>query len=437
VLFARLSVFAGGCTLESAEEVCNPKDDLLMDVLDGLASLVDKSLLREQEERGSGEPRFFMLGTIREYALEKLEESGEAEDVRRRHAEFFLALGKEAETELRGPRQGEWLRRLEMDHDNLRASLGWAFDGGDTEVGLRLTGVAWLFWDMRGHLSEGRQWLEKGISLSGPTTTQARAKSLNGAGWIATWQGDYAAAQAFMDESLALHRELGDQEGVADALINLGLVALLGGRNLASVPALVQEVQLLRPRVQDQRTVAYLLILEGLALASQGYEEHGAVLQDETLAAQFRLVHEESLAILREIGDVRGMGICLTNLGLAEVVLGNHVQATTLLRELLRLSLGLDDKLFTQYACFGLACVSASQGQPVRAARLWGAADDVREASGMQLPTQTYLYTNYEDRLTATRTQLGKALFEEAWAEGGHMSPEEVAEYAFSDQVSL
>src|SRR5207248_2412461 len=217
------------------------------DVLDGVGSLVSKSLLqpgfpsREREEEGQDgggrEPRFAMLETIHEYAREKLGESGEAEALERAHARYFMALAEEAEPHLTGARQAEWLHRLEEEHDNLRAALRWGREQaghGDAEgaeaaeVGLRIAGALWHFWEVRGYLSEGREQLADMLALSTPLTGQAlpsqsqsqsrlsfRAKALNGIGRLAYSQGDYAAARSLYEEGLAIVRELGDKQGIA------------------------------------------------------------------------------------------------------------------------------------------------------------------------------------------------------------------------------
>ncbi len=252
-LFRGLSAFAGGWTLKAAETVGAGDGIEKDDILDLLSSLVDKSLV----VAGVSEPaRYRLLEPVRQYAWERLEESGEAEEVRRRHALWCMELAERAEPELTGPDQVRWLERLEPEHDNIRSALGWAFDAKETELGLRLAASLWLFWYTRGHTSEGRGWLERGISGLGTGAPQLRAKALNGAGWIALFQPDYDGAEAFLEESLALYRELEDKEGIASCLVNLGFVALLGERNLESVPAYTEEAVRLRPQIEDRRTIA-------------------------------------------------------------------------------------------------------------------------------------------------------------------------------------
>jgi len=175
-LFARMAVFSGGCTLEALEAVCDAHGDLPVDSFEGVSSLLGKSLVR-QEEGPEGEPRVVMLETIHEYVRERLEESGEVEEIWRAHAEYFLALAEEAEPEIEGPDQVAWMDRLEAEHDNLRAALSWSLETGDAESVLRIGGALWLFWVVRGHFSEGRRWLTAGLSggEAAPTGVKARA----------------------------------------------------------------------------------------------------------------------------------------------------------------------------------------------------------------------------------------------------------------------
>ena len=227
-MFARLAVFVGGCTLEAVEAVCHPGVDRPLEVLDGLALLVDRSLLR-QVEGTEGEPRFGMLETIREYAAERFEESGDAETWRQRHAGYYLALAEQAAPELLGPQQGTWLERLEREHDNLRAALGWALEHGGATLGLRLAVALGHFWAVRGHLSEGQAWLERALSRWSEAPAPARAGALSAAGHLAYIKGEYERAATLHEESLSVQRALGDQRGVALSLHNLGRVAHYSG----------------------------------------------------------------------------------------------------------------------------------------------------------------------------------------------------------------
>jgi predicted ATPase/DNA-binding SARP family transcriptional activator/DNA-binding CsgD family transcriptional regulator len=422
VLFGRLSVFAGGFTLEAAESVGAGGGIGKEDVLDLLSGLVEKSLVVTEESWHSG-ARYRLLEPIRQYARGKLEESEDREQTRCRHAEWYLALAEEADKESSGPSHARWLERLETEHDNLRAALEWSLDGGDAELGLQLAGALWLFWFNRGYASEGRGWLEKGVALG--RSPAAKAKALNGAGWIVMFQGDYVSARRLLEESLAVYRELEDKEGIVSSLNYLGYVALLGQWEDLPVADLLEEALELKPHLKNRRTIAGTLIFAGLdALLLRGDWDQAVRL------------HEEALALYREMDDKWGINLCLVNLGLMAAAAGHYVRATALLKELMHVSRELDDKLTNMYSFFGLACVADSKGLTARAARLWGISEDILETAGLQLPPSTYSVMKYESRLIRARERLGETAFEEAWAEGKDMTPDEAVEYALSEEES-
>jgi predicted ATPase/class 3 adenylate cyclase len=359
-LFRRLAVFAWGCTLEAAEAVCQALDNLAAgagQVLDGVASLLDKSLLRQQEQ-ASGEPRFRMLETIRGYGLECLTASGEEAAVRRVHADYYLALAEAAEPALTGPAQATWLERLEAEHDNLRAALQWAEESGEAEVGLRLAGALCQFWLIRGHLHEGQERLARLLGLAGAARrTAARAKALTGAGHMAQNLGDYAAARALFEESLALWREIGNLQGVATSLNNLGWVALMQG-DYAVARTLSQEGLLLWREIGDQQGIA--TSLNNLGWVAEAQSDYAAA----------RSLHQESLDLQQELGDKRGIAYSLTNLGWVEHKQGNYERATVLLEEALTLLQEVGAKQIIAFASAILAEVAHDQGEDGRAAVL-------------------------------------------------------------------
>jgi predicted ATPase/transcriptional regulator with XRE-family HTH domain len=286
-LFRRLSVFVGGCTLDAAEAVCNVAGDLNVDVLDGVASLVDKNLLRQVEGK-AGEPRFTMLETIREYALERLEASGEAEALRGQHTEYYLALAETAEPELHRAEQLLWLQRLEHELDNLRAALAWSqTSAGDAETGLRLAGALGPFWHMRSHWSEGRMWLIRILANPIAKATAARAKALNWAGFLVDSKSQQ---EALFEESLAIGRALGDATSVADALRGLGIIT-----EIEAAPerthALFEESLVLCQELGDTWRSAMALFRLGRLAYIQG-DFGGAIAR-----------YEESLALFRQLGD--------------------------------------------------------------------------------------------------------------------------------------
>jgi predicted ATPase/DNA-binding CsgD family transcriptional regulator len=432
VLFRRLSAFAGGWTLEAAEALGSGEGVGEGEVLDPLSRLVDKSLVAIEEGEHDGAVRYAMLEPVRQYARERSRESGEKDAVEGRHAGFFLALAEEAEPEMSGPDQEAWLRRLGREHANLRAALAWALDPADsresreyrTELGLRLAGALGRFWAVYGP-GEGRRWLEKGLARGGAAPKPALGKALYEAGWIELFQGDYDRATSLLEEALALFRELGDKRGVATSLVNLGFAALhLGDKERADV--LRQEVEALRKEPPDRWTLAWLTTFLGLAAFYEGdYERSGALAR-------------ESLAIYRELGDKRGVSLCHIDLGFIELVRGDHEPAAALLEEALRVLRGSDDKFCLAYGFFGLAAVAAGRGEAARAARLWGAAEALREEIGVVSLTHFELHAyDYEGRVRDARSMVGdEGTWERAWAEGKVMSADQAIEYAFSEELA-
>src|SRR5437588_1196035 len=272
-LFRRLAVFAGGCMVEAAEAICAATGGLQLDVVEGLATLVNHSLLRS-EEQANGEPRFRLLETIRDYALERLIESGEEEALRRQHATYYLALAESAEPQLVGAEQELWLALLEQEHANLRAALGWLRQSGAVELALRLAGALYLFWFTHGHLSEGRAWLEglarlSGGGGSGAAVTSLQAKVLHGAGVLARAQGDYGSAVALFEQSLALFRYLGHKQEIARSLNHLASLACQQG-DYGRATALGEQSLALRRELGDTQGIAHALSSLGDAASVQG-----------------------------------------------------------------------------------------------------------------------------------------------------------------------
>jgi DNA-binding CsgD family transcriptional regulator len=435
-LFRRLSVFAGGLTLEAAEAVGAGDSIEQHDVLDLLSKLVDKSLVVTEASPGEeGALRHRMLEPIRQYGRERLEESGEAQRVRERHTEYYLALAEGADAqgadrELNAARPVAWLKRMESEHANLRAALSWSLDMDDetdggraAQLGLRLAVALWWFWHTHDYLSEGRRYLERALSgRSDPTMTSWRARALNATAGLALYQADYGASKALMEEALALYRELGDKEGIAAGLTDLGLVAVLGRRDDIPLQAVLEELGELKPGLKNRNMLAYLLMLEGMIALRRGELEHSVTL------------HEQSLELFREIRNTQGIITCLGHLGLLALIQGDYESAPTLLRESLRLAWELDYKQSIQHGLYTLACVTARREQPVRAARLWGAVEGMEEAYGAHLTPVILSLTNYEGHLSRGRSQLGEEGFAVAWEGGKAMSLEQAIEYALSDE---
>jgi predicted ATPase len=320
-LFRRLAVFVGGCTLEAVEAVCATNGAVGGDSLEGMAALVDRSLLKQHQD-SAGEPRFVILETIREYALERLAASGEEDSVRWRHAAYFLALTEAAERHLASAQRQAWLEQLEIEYDNLRAVLVWSQatpNGGAT--GLRLAGVLWWFWYFHGYASEGRGWLEDALARTKALEpTPERAKALCGAGALAWFQGNQTVARAKLEESAALFRQHGDQRGLAYTLTYLGL-------------AIQHQFDLDPAQTVQEESVAIFRALGdrwGLALALGHLAEIPYFRYDFAAA---HALYGESEALWREIGDRWGIAWILAGRGFVTHDQGDDAAADRLFKE--------------------------------------------------------------------------------------------------------
>jgi predicted ATPase/class 3 adenylate cyclase len=356
-LFRWLSVFVGGCSLQAAEAVCNLPDDGASQVLDSIASLVDKSLLQrvEQTEEGSEEPRLLMLETIREYGGEVLTASREGNAARQAHANYFLQLAEEAEPALKGPLLIAWLDRLEREHDNLRAALQWALEQGRSEVALRLGIALERFWVVRGLRNEGRAFLEQALAGRAEVAANVRAKALLVTARLAFNQSNYERGEVLAQESLALFRELGDRRGIALSLNRLGVAAWRRG-DYRSARVLLEEDLTLFRELGDRDRVAWSLFMHGLLDNKQG----------EYARASSRF--EESLALFRELGNKRGIAASLTQLaGTLFVSQGDQDLVYPLLEQGLSLDREVGDKEGMAVASLLLGWVALKQGDKTTA----------------------------------------------------------------------
>jgi predicted ATPase/DNA-binding CsgD family transcriptional regulator len=422
VLLCRLAVFAGGFTLEAAEAVCSGEGIAEDEVLDLLSHLVDKSLLLAEEE--GDEIRYRMLETVRQYGREKLEASGDLDPVSLRHAGFYLTLAEEAETGLRGPDQVAYFRRLEKDIANFRAALSWTLDRADpseelAQLGLRLTVALWLFWNIEGS-TEGQRWVEEALRKS-TRRTAFRARALGGAGWMSLWGGDYRRAISLLEESIALFRELNDTDEAAISLAYLGMTAVRQADE-EQVPRLCEEAETLRQEPSlGRRARAELLFFLAAAASSESDFPRAMGL------------FEESLAVFRELEDARGISRCLISFGMVSVMGRDYDQTESVARKGLESVRELGDKPGTSFALLVEAALAGIRNEPARAARLWGAAEALREAIGLSMGHQDRVDYDYEGRITAARAQTDEAAWQAAWNEGRKMSPEQAIDYALED----
>jgi predicted ATPase/DNA-binding CsgD family transcriptional regulator len=423
LLLHRLAVFAGGWMLEAAETVCSGAGIEEHEVLDLLSALVKKSLV-QAEERGE-EVRYRLLETVRQYAREQLQQSGAESVVCVRHLNWLLALAERAANEANGLRQATWLDRFELEHDNFRAALGWSTSVGHTEAGLRLATLLLGLWSVRGYSGEGRARLADLLSRA-PEPTCARAGALTSAGYLAVRQGDYAAALPLLEESLALWREFGDKPGIARALHALG-EALLGLGEHGRAQMLLEESLALYRQFGDASTVSgvtstlprVLCCLADIAYAQADYVRASAR-------------YEEGLAAAREYRHAHDVGYAMRGLGHLARMQGDYGRATELLKESLVVLAQLNDKRCTPLCVEGMACVASELGQWERAARLFGAAEALREAIGVTLlPAER---VDHDRAAAAARAAAAEAALAAAWAEGRTMTLEQAAEYAVATE---
>ncbi len=441
-LFRRLSAFVGGCNLEGAEAVCDAKGDLALDLLDGMASMVDKSLVQKFEQ-AQDESRFAMLETIREYAVEKLRASGEEALTRRAHAAYCLVLAEEV-SDQSGPDDTKWLERFALEHDNFRAGLEWLTETGDAEWGLRLGAALFRFWEMREHLAEGRDRLGKLLKLAGAAApTKTRARALFAAGVLAVEQGDYAAADALLRENLHIARRLDDKQGVAVSLNALAVIERDRGEILGAHSLLEESLALWR-ELGDQKAVARCLSNLANVAKLQGdnvrarslYAEClsifrelgdptgvawsmnylGDLARDQGDSAAARALYEDGLAIFREVDDRWGIAGTLADLGSLAREEGDYVKAHSMYRESIRLFQELDHKRGVARLLECFACSEAAQLNAERSLILAGAAAALRQNIGAPLTAAEK--GKLEISLRAARQALTSTVSERAWLEG-------------------
>jgi predicted ATPase/DNA-binding CsgD family transcriptional regulator len=477
LLFRRLSVFAGGCMLEAAEAICSVSGEREIDLVSGISGLEEKSLLGVQELLGQPAPvaqdwsrpthagiapptgvapRLGMLATVREYASEQLEASGEAEEIRRRHAEHVLALVEEADPKLRGAEQLVWLDRLQADNDNLRAALRWSIERGHGDLALRLSAASWWYWYLRSHLSEGREWLRLVLELPrAAECSAARATALMAAGFLAHFQSDFAASCRWLEQSVALWRELDDRRGLAYAVSHLGHAQWARGQR-AEGAALQEAALALFREVGDAWAAGMpLTFLARIALERGDHAQARSALEE--CAGAYRALgdswglaqslndlgdvaraqgdyeragayYEESLALFRQVGAKIGVASLVHNLGYVAHSRGDESGATALFRECLDLARELGDARGVAESLLGLAGVAAAELAPLRAARLFGAAEAwLASASATIWPSNR---ADYDRDLATARRQVDDVAFDAAWTEGRAMTPEQSIAFA-------
>jgi predicted ATPase len=397
-VFAAISVFAGGCTLEAAEEVVAAD-------LDTLQSLVAKSLLRF-----SG-ARYWMLETIRQYAAERLAERGaEDDELRRRHGVYFTTWAERGESELMRDVAG--LDRLESDHDNVRQALEWALRASEPELAMRALFGLWRFWFLRGYLDEGRRWIDRVLASNAEVDPVVRARALVGAGELAMRQGDIERARAYKEEHLAVFWEAGLEHEAARTLASLGNLAAEGGE-FDRGRSLFAEALAIHRRRADDFGIAH-------ATAGLGYLE---LVQDNLIAAKH--LYDEALTLFRRVGNREYVATALVGLGEICTLLGELDSARAALAEGLALSVE-DEMEFMKLVCLEhLARLAAAEGNADRAATLWGATESFAKAIGA-----APLDDNRERFVASAKEALSEDRFDAAWRLGSELKPEAAVEYA-------
>jgi predicted ATPase/DNA-binding SARP family transcriptional activator len=415
-LFAQLGVFAGW-TLPAAETLCTAEDS----VLEGLAALVDESLVR-QRETTAGEPRFSMLEIVREYALERLVALGEGDEMRRRHLEHYVAFAEEAEPKLADREQIAWFARLEDEHDNLRAALAYALESGDASSALRLVVGIRRFWQIHGYLAEGRESIESALAAAPDEPSELRANALNMVGILAGEQGEFEAAGERFEAALADARAIEATRIISSALVNLGNLAFFGG-------------ELDKARDLYKESIDYFASLGDLRGQALAKENVGlmALTADDVPEAVTWLTAARELA--REVGDDRELAAASRSLAAAMIELGDAAQATTLVAESLALARELGEPHGIAVCLDTFAGLAATSGEVERAATLFGASDAVRASIGAKRqPDHQILYDRW---LARTLAQLDTNTYSKHYEDGRALTLDEACALALGQQAAL
>lgn len=426
ILFQKLSVFAGSFTVKAAEAVGKRKEEkrrrgkeeeenfssniaaFCTDIFDVISSLLDKSLIIRTDQK-DGESRFRMLEVVREYALELFEKNDEAEVVRRTHADYFLQLGEAAEPHLLGADSIKWLDRLETEHDNLREALGWLLEN-DVITAARLAGAIYFFWNIHSHQTEARQWMEAILRQSEQIAAEMRLKLVNQLGSLARAQGDHEAAIKFFGQGLEMGRAMNNLPQMARSTRNLGLVAFHQG-DFAAARKFLEEGLAISRQLDDPAGIAPALNNLGDLTRTEG---------DDAAA---RPLIEESLAIYTKLGNKQGICANNVNLGNIAYIEGDFKKMRFRLTEALATAQELGEKIYISCCFDGFASLALKDKQLERAARLAGAAENLRESFGYEIePAERRLRDAY---LAELRTALDKAHFSEFYKQGRKLKLEE------------
>jgi len=456
-LFARLGIFVGGGTIEAIEAICNPDNDPELDIFELLSNLVNKSLL-VQTETSDGLARFSMLETIREYALERLEQRAELTLILQQFRDYFVTLAEEAEQKLTGVTQLSWFHLLGYEYLNLRVVVEHALEPGvlDIETVLRLGGALWRFWSSRGYLLESRGWLMKALPNSEAVDGLIRAKAWFALAIINRDLGEFEVALQYLEKSLELYRALNDRQGLALVLNTLGTVMASQGKYLQAI-AYIQETITMRRDLQDKRGLAASLCILGAVYAAQDnfdaamkyYQEALGLLRqlgDRRTLGQllnnmgFLWIHrgdnnkasdliEEALTTLRELDDKSGIAASLNQLGDLAIARGDYFQARKYYIESLHHYYEIGDNLNIIFNLEGLARLYGLLNKPALSVILYGRAGALRKT--INVPRQLVETRNYEELMNKARSGLEAADFKAAWERGETLPLKEVISLEF------
>ncbi len=410
MLFRQLAVFVGGFTLEALESVACL--DSNQPVLDVLSRIVDKSLVMVEFRENT---RYDLTETIRQYALEKLQESGDVKIFRDRHLNYFSKFAEEMEPQLFVSGQKDGAIRLELEHNNLRAALTWSLESGLIQEGLKIAGALARFWLNHGYLREGGQWFDKMLMAGDGSPTPERAKALYWAATMSRIMGDHLQARGLADLSVRLYRELGDLRGAGLALTELGAIFHYEGHRKQALEVLEEGLQLLQIS-GDAWGIACACLWLGDTWFRLGVADRAAA------------YWEESLRLTRGMGDLSLLAWSLGGLADVARLRGDYEHAAIKFQEALALYLDLGNKSDSPFTLEALGLVAAECGQLQRAARLWGAASAWREANNQPVPSS--YKADYAPYIDQVRAQLGEEIYSATWLEGYTMSSEQAIEYA-------
>jgi predicted ATPase/DNA-binding CsgD family transcriptional regulator len=414
LLFERMGVFRGGCSLDAVEEVCEKA--LPMDVFDGLASLVDKSLI-QQKEVLAGEPRFVMLETIREYAWERLKSSDEAQTIYRQHAEYFVQLAERAEPQLRQSGFNYWMECLGAEEENLRVALEWSLGGAEVELGLRLVASLRDFWVMSGRFTEGQRWTQRALPEAGSVSPHLRGRVLIAAGAVLYVLSQPALQKRLFEEAVELARESDDNGNLAWALIFLGAISVRGSIDFEEGLSATQEGLSLFRDLDHKPGIILALNLIGELRR----------MQDDDESAQ--AAYEECLLLAGETGEIRREAMILCNLGFIAMHRADVNAAIQLFTKALSKSQQLvHDKRLIVTAVLLLAGAIAAAGELEPAVRLFGAADALFKPRGVGLSPSDQ--PEHERVLADVQDQLDPETFQMCWDEGQTLTLEQAVAYA-------